>query len=269
MQILSDTFQVTEYINNWKERPADQINNLFQVFIETPTPNNRFQSNSGYPNQWSRILGIDYGNVSSQLVSAFQDLNTPISMHLAVVANRFTVIWSSGSDANLTYYGVDPVNGGRILDIQDAPTRNADHAHRGISIELRNQLAYNWLVSPYTVSDLFHTLTFPDYLTDTSQRRRIRNTGEQCLVRAHSYPILGGNRAILKELADHGHISNASFIRIRFGVNPSDKFLDKDLFTLIVELIPNNAQGEPNEATANFLDFVGACPPCPQPASQQ
>ncbi|MAN03938.1 MAG: hypothetical protein CMI35_12695 [Owenweeksia sp.] len=228
---------------NWASLPDSRIDDSIKKFFYEATGNSRF------PNQWSRILGIDYDTVGSEFYELLQNSDDPkVSMHLALDGNNlFTILLKVEVEIenhlHTHFFKSGMEDDGRIFDISNTPIPSELTAIYGISTELRNQLAYNWLVSIAPTKDLFYSFAAND--TDNKLIE-----GNYTLVRALYYPIRDNSlKALIRTVKEE------SSFKIRFGVNPSDFSVDKDLFTLIVEI------GDPETGQTTYLDFVGACPP--------
>lgn len=266
---------INEEVNNWAKTPVFQVDNLFSTFISETE-----EGNSHYANQWSRILGINYGILSERIKNEINpDTNNPttsIKMHLAVhnFANNqeqpfpqgiwiyFEVLKKDGTTSTLPFPIPETKATAFIYDISNPnstpPSQTSlPHARYGISPDLRNQLVYNWVYFQLPFYLTFYHLA--PKLNQTVNREEIQ--GNQSWVRALSYTIDGNNlQAIQSILNSDGDTK----LRVRFGINTADLFETKDLFTIILELDKNTEpESSPNYDInrVTYLDFVKACPP--------
>jgi len=262
----------TGYTGKWKSEKEDNLDQLFRVW----NPSN---GNSIYPDQWSRILGINFETIDANLINTIKETSVEeisFSMELAVIGEHFSVIFKfkKNSDPDYTYYTTNLSNGGRIYGVESVPPRALEKRY-GISTELRNQLAYSWLISPYSVLDLFYLLA-PSEIIElpvispnlikgvgiTYHSGSAMERGTSAPVRVHSYPITDKNLKTVKKLFDElpdfsSGIENNTNLKLRFGVNTSDLFVNAELFTIILEI-----QTDINDSDSiTYLDFVRACPP--------
>lgn len=228
-----------DYAHVWRIRQDVGVNQVFQVY---DVDNG---GNSGYPNQWSRILGIDFGIIHTDFLKALKG-NAEIHMNLGIRDNQFTVVFESTEGGESTYFMSSLKDDGRVFDIANMPARPFGRIY-GISTELRNQLAYNWLVIPPSIIELFYSLA-------PKRGKGVPSdpVGNTSLVRVHHYLVVGKNREVLRQ----AFVNKDTRVSVRFGANLTDKNLNRDTFTLILE-ISNEVDTDSN----TFLEFVQACPP--------
>ena len=241
----------SDYIKEWKELEDSSLSRVFKVYNVPNGGNSASSGQPGFPDQWSRIMGIDYGTVSGDFYNIVKNNpNAVVIMHLAVADNNFLVVFEVQGTSS-QFYVSDLSDHGRFYDINSTPERTLV-PYYGISGELANQLSYNWLVWPHMVSDLFYALAHIEGETGRAQDKR----GFLCPVRAHRYYIDGYNLAVLKLI-----LTPETTIKLKFGVNIADLLIDEDMFTLVLEVDPSGT----GTSDKTYLDFVGACPPtCPQ-----
>lgn len=239
----------------WQALPNDRIGAALQKYFPLADPQG---GNSGYGNQWSRLIGIRYGTIAPGLFQAINNGNT-INMMLATVdetiegevVKKFTILFNTGG----VFYGpdsADPLQGW-FYDTTPVSTSNDLVARYGISPNLVNHLSNNYLAFPFDLGSLFYSW---------ANNRQNPNWGRSW-VRATNYPIsfTDDNYKSLQAL-----LRNESIITIRLGLSPGSLTLNEEMFSLILEI--DNSQVPtpdpdplPRLATINYLDFVGASPP--------
>lgn len=232
---------VKENIISWQKFQFSQITDLFHQYF--PKGN---AANTGYGNQFSRLLGIDFGQIHNDFKFFIKELNTEnigsksVAMVNAVKAgSKFTLYFETKDETGVTYYESSIESSPQVYNVLPDVSRSLNKRY-GVSSELRNQFVYNWALSPASIlGDLFYTRAIPksisdDFLAETVNTAFPRN---ESLVRAEKYHIRGENLRVLKALIEESEINHKN-IGIRFGVNPSDFLVGTDMFTMIVELKP-------------------------------
>lgn len=278
-------------INKWKNRHDNEINILFEQQLTSAEVERVGASGLGFKQQVSRLRGLDFGSVNHEFRTEIEKIklgsnsnsNKPdgVSMELAIEnVNRsgkeikmFTIYFKTVVDGDEKYWKQN-------LDQEFTDFRNYDVMAKdprpskkrfGISIELRNQLSYNWGALPFSLlGDLFYALTLPsslnskqkleEYASDQISKGIPLPTIEKNLllsrgwVRAHSYQITGNNLAAFKALISEG--GDDAILRTTFGANLTDAYIGTDVFTVIIEIDPDGSQKD-----SDYLEFVHACPP--------
>lgn len=231
-------------INSWKNaKPSD----LSGIFFKQDVPSeDGIQGNTGYPNQFSRILGIDFGIVHEDFMAFLskKQHNDP-----KMRKNLFMVLASNNGEFNIYFEAIDPTgdsgkqiqyfesdltNGGRSYSILPEPERTVNSRY-GVSSELRNQFVYNWQVSPESIiGDFFYGRALPVPVTSNVLSGALAGLAFprfEGLVRVHKYIIADQNLDALTKI-----VNSKSNISISLGVNSADLLISRDLFTLILEV---------------------------------
>jgi len=276
MEVISNSEIISKIesdIKEWKKFYFDDTDSLFSTFFNEADAG---EGNSDYPDQWSRILGINYGNLNTQTYNSLT-LANKIWMHMGVyqaegeTEKRITVIFEvENSDGTKTFLS-NPENDTLIYNITPVHLSSTSTSRHGISKELRNQLANNWLINFLPLKYLFYRLevnkntTIPEgYEGDIHDVQSLLK-GNMCWIKAHYYPITGRTLDALKETLIDVNDPTSINIRLRFGVNPSDVMPQfNEMFTLVLEVDTNTVeQGHEDYdlSKLSFFDFVRACPP--------
>ncbi len=242
----------TSQINNWRESHAIDLPHLFMQFDPPPAEKNGTSGNTNFSQQFSRLVGIDFGIAKKgegfhEFVK-MANINE-LSMVLAATGRAsqggefslyFKTVGSLPNKSQQTnfYQPNDEVSSPLIYDILPAPLRTVE-SRLGVSANLRNQFVYNWQVCPSSViGDLFYGKTVPQPVLTN-----VLNTGlagfafprYNALVRAEKYRVTGQNLETLKKSIPDDFDVNVS---VYLAMNTSDLFVSKDLFTLIIDIKP-------------------------------
>ncbi len=263
--------QAKANIEAWKKYPPSRISD---VFLQINPPNGSDQENQsglGYSDQFSRIVGVDFGQVHPDFMKFVQnfepgDSEKGLSMVLAIEHPYLSVFLDSDlergsseipnpqskfqlylqtiepgieTEKECKYYGTEPGDN-RSYDILPDPIRPTNQRF-GISTELRNQFVFNWQAMPASLlGDLFSSSTNAKKITNNvlAEAIAVAFPRETALVRIHKYIISGKNLETLKKLLSFDNGSEQC-IRISLGTNTSDLLINEDPFTLIVEVREN------------------------------
>lgn len=241
---------VSETITRWKRITDEQIDSIFRAFVEDET-----KSFSGYGEQYNKILGIKFGQIHEQF---YRDLKThqsediAVIMHLAVEDDKINVVLESSikggkSDRGTTHYITShEQDNGFFFKVSDEKVKK-EVPKLGISIELVEQLKFNWITSTLRLRDLFYSFK--------KRKGAISNEDikmNYCWLRAHRFVMEKHHIDIFKTLFEQNKLDSLN-LTLHFGLNYADFMISEELFSLIIEI--------DNGEHKTFMDFVKACPP--------
>jgi hypothetical protein len=249
---ISEPVVVTDAMTRWQQAMHGELSSSFFQVDPHDNSGQGFQGNSGFPKQLSRLVGVDFGVIPQDLtdfikaaVDSEGDGDHRLSMVLGIGSNQvFQVYFEARTkkvddNDHCDYYGVQATsinNGMRVYDVTPDPVRPIKE-RMGVSTDLRNDFVFSWLNIPVSlIPDLFLSKTVPALSSDSLISKIVAGTFPRysALVRPHRYMIDGNNLKALNKLFQKPKSNYA--LNLRLGVNTSDLFVGKDLFTLILEV---------------------------------
>lgn len=249
--------EITNPIKNWKQLPMENIAETIRKFIPLAEDNY-----SGNPDQFNRVQGINFGHPTQGFIDDIINPNLrAVNVHLGVVESlhekKICLILETKIKGRSTsnYYISNEEDNGRFYDNQFINSKGSQkHSKFGISREFANQLNYSWTNSNILPQKFFYSFNpKKDNKVHLPVIHSSKVMNNFSWTRVHYFPIFDHND-VFKKLFTSKSSSNLG-IRIFFGVNYSDFFVDQELFTIIIE-VEDTSKDE-----KTYLDFVKACPP--------
>ncbi len=253
-------------IKKWKELPPLDTTPVFLEFFEE-----QGQGNSNYPNQWSKIQGINYGTtpIPCTVLNKIIDAST-VWLHLGITENSegpsFNIIFQTVNDNGEEHYISDDSFNTYIYDIEERESHSKQRF--GISPELRNRLAYDWLIWAMPLESAFYALT-PKKMEGNEQNTSLSRIGNHSWVRVHKFGVTHHNLDMFKQSLGWNpdtaynceNLQSNYTVNVHFGLTPSNYLIDKPMFNIIVKITEQSKVANPEIIATTYLDFVGACPP--------
>jgi len=240
MRLLSKAPE--DELKGWRETEATRIPDLFlHQLSEAKTGS---ETNTNFPAQFNRAMALDFGLAHPKLKRFLKDIDQTnqtkeLKMSMAVTDEKINVFFRTqekliNGDLDVNFYTTEKEHPDALIyDLTPQPVRFVSR-RVGITTKLINEFVYNWQIAPITkIVDLFYRKVIPKPTSPNVLNGPVAHIAfprYNGLVRAHAFLVPNDDMISLSRAVK----ANSHFV-VRFGLNSGDFFINRDLFTLIIE----------------------------------